>query len=77
MEIRQHLRDDADVHGDGWIVLARFRTWVGIPGWRRCRRRGPTLAERGARTASTIPSHTLGGGRTASGRHHPSSGTIR
>ncbi len=57
MEIRQHLRGDGDVHEDGWIVLARFRTWVGIPAWRRTRRRGSSVAERGQRTVSSLPLH--------------------
>lgn len=77
MEIRQHLRDDGDAHEDGWIVLARFRTWVGIPAWRSSRRRGPSVGDRGVRTVSAIPLHPHGDVRAVPGRHHPSNGTIR
>jgi hypothetical protein len=77
MEIRQHLRDEGDAHEDGWIVLARFRTWVGIPAWRSSRRRGSALTGSGGRTASTIPLRTRGGARPEPGRHHPSHGTMR
>jgi hypothetical protein len=76
MVICQHLRDDGDAHEDGWIVLARFRTWVGIPAWRSSRR-GLALSRIDGRPVSPIPLYARGGAPRDHGRHHPSDGPMR
>lgn len=48
LEVRQHLRSSKDASDDGWIVLARFRSWIGLQDWRLARRDGAQTFPAGA-----------------------------
>lgn len=34
LDVRQYLRGGDDEYEDGWITVARFRSWIGVPAWR-------------------------------------------